>query len=146
MKTWQGWAYLATVIDLYSRKVVGWAVADDMRTELVTQALHMALTHRRPPAGVVDLDVHDPSIAPAGAQQENPPLGQRHEPRHCCRQRLPATAHCQRQALAVEESPEGARRNQSWCPMGSRRRLGRVTRIQRAPATHRLRLRLMYTK
>ena len=53
VKTWDGWAYLATVIDLYSRKVVGWAIADHMRTELVTQALQMALTHRRPPAGVI---------------------------------------------------------------------------------------------
>ena len=41
------------MIDLYSRKVVGWAIADHMRTELVTQALQMALTHRRPPAGVI---------------------------------------------------------------------------------------------
>ena len=41
------------MIDLYSRKVVGWAIADHLRTELVTQALQMALTHRRPPAGVI---------------------------------------------------------------------------------------------
>ena len=33
--TWEGWAYLATVIDLASRRVVGWALADHMRTELV---------------------------------------------------------------------------------------------------------------
>nr|WP_245354476.1 IS3 family transposase [Brachybacterium sacelli] len=53
VKTWDGWAYLATVIDLYSRRVVGWAVADHMRTELVTDALTMALTHRRPTGGVI---------------------------------------------------------------------------------------------
>ena len=40
--TWQGWAYLATVIDLASRRVVGWALADHMRTELVSDALLMA--------------------------------------------------------------------------------------------------------
>jgi transposase InsO family protein len=51
--TWQGWAYLATVIDLSSRRVVGWALADHMRTELVTDALEMAFTQRRPPAGLV---------------------------------------------------------------------------------------------
>jgi IS30 family transposase len=34
--TWEGWAYLATVIDLASRKIVGWAIADHMRTELIT--------------------------------------------------------------------------------------------------------------
>jgi len=33
--TWEGWAYLATVIDLSSRKVVGWALSDHMRTSLV---------------------------------------------------------------------------------------------------------------
>ena len=40
--TWEGWAYLATVIDLASRKVVGWALADHMSTELVEDALTMA--------------------------------------------------------------------------------------------------------
>lgn len=53
VKSWDGWAYLATVIDLHSRKVVGWAVADHMRTDLVTAALDMAITNRRPPAGVI---------------------------------------------------------------------------------------------
>lgn len=51
--TWEGWAYLATVIDLASRKVVGWALADHMRTDLVVDALDMAFTQRRPAAGVV---------------------------------------------------------------------------------------------
>jgi transposase InsO family protein len=51
--TWQGWAYLATVIDLASRRVVGWALADHMRTELIEQALSMAFTTRRPSEGVI---------------------------------------------------------------------------------------------
>ena len=51
--TWQGWAYLATVIDLASRRVVGWALADHMRTDLVTDALTMAFATRRPPNGVI---------------------------------------------------------------------------------------------
>jgi transposase InsO family protein len=53
VKTWDGWAYLATVIDLHSRAVVGWAIADHMRTELVTAALDMALAHRSPPVDVI---------------------------------------------------------------------------------------------
>jgi putative transposase len=53
IKTWDGWAYLATVIDLYSRKVIGWAVATHMRTGLVIAALDMALAARKPPAGVI---------------------------------------------------------------------------------------------
>ena len=53
VKTWDGWAYLATVIDLHSRAVVGWAVADHMRSGLVTTALDMAIATRRPAAGVI---------------------------------------------------------------------------------------------
>jgi putative transposase len=46
ISTWEGWLYLATVIDVYSREVVGWAMADHMRTELVCDALTMAHSHR----------------------------------------------------------------------------------------------------
>jgi putative transposase len=53
IRTWEGWAYLATVIDLASRRVVGWALADHMRTDLVADALRMACIHRRPRAGVI---------------------------------------------------------------------------------------------
>jgi transposase InsO family protein len=48
-----GWVYLATVIDGFSRKVVGWSVAKNMRTELVTDALTMAIRNRRPEPGSV---------------------------------------------------------------------------------------------
>jgi putative transposase len=51
--TWEGWAYLATVIDLASRKVVGWALSDHMRSELISDALLMAFGNRRPPRGVI---------------------------------------------------------------------------------------------
>ncbi|MDP9440593.1 MAG: IS3 family transposase [Actinomycetota bacterium] len=51
--TWEGWSYLATVIDLASRRIVGWALADNMRTELVADALGMAITHRRPAPGLI---------------------------------------------------------------------------------------------
>jgi transposase InsO family protein len=51
--TWEGWAYLATVIDLASRRVVGWALADHMRAELVCDALGMAIEHRRPAPGLI---------------------------------------------------------------------------------------------
>ena len=51
--TWEGFAYLASVIDLASRRVVGWALADHMRTELVTDALEMAFGNRRPGPGVI---------------------------------------------------------------------------------------------
>ncbi len=51
--TWEGWSYLATVIDLASRRVVGWALADHMRTELVEDALKMAFAQRAPQKGVI---------------------------------------------------------------------------------------------
>ncbi|WP_020638208.1 IS3 family transposase [Amycolatopsis balhimycina] len=51
--TWEGWLYLATVIDLASRKVIGWATADHLRTDLIDQALRDALTQRRPAPGVI---------------------------------------------------------------------------------------------
>ena len=50
--TWQGWVYLATVLDCYSKKVVGWAMADHMRTSLVTDALGMAIKNGRVRGGV----------------------------------------------------------------------------------------------
>ena len=46
--TWAGFLYLAVVVDAFSRRVVGWAMATHLRTELVLEALNMALTRRRP--------------------------------------------------------------------------------------------------
>ena len=53
LRTWEGWSYLATVIDLASRRVVGFAVADHMRTSLIAEALHMATAGRHPAPGLV---------------------------------------------------------------------------------------------
>jgi putative transposase len=53
VRTWQGWLYLAAVIDVYSRMVVGWSMAEHMRTELVSDALAMAAHNRRPAPGLV---------------------------------------------------------------------------------------------
>ena len=51
--TWAGFLYLAVVLDVFSRRIVGWAMADHLRTELVLNALEMALWNRRPAPGVV---------------------------------------------------------------------------------------------
>ncbi len=54
LRTWEGWLYLATVIDAHSRRVIGWAIAEHMRTDLIQDALQMALALRQdPPAQVV---------------------------------------------------------------------------------------------
>lgn len=51
--TKEGWVYLATVIDLYSRKVVGWSMSDSLATPLVNDALEMAVRSRRPGPGTI---------------------------------------------------------------------------------------------
>jgi putative transposase len=51
--TAQGWLYLALVLDLWSRKIVGWAMAGHMRSELVVSALQMACTQRQPAPGLL---------------------------------------------------------------------------------------------
>jgi putative transposase len=51
--TAEGWVYLAVLVDLCSRAVVGWAADSHMRTSLVLDALSMALTTRQPPAGLI---------------------------------------------------------------------------------------------
>lgn len=53
VRTWDGWAYLATVIDLHSRALVGYALDTHLRTDLVTDALDMAIRDRRPDPGVI---------------------------------------------------------------------------------------------
>ena len=49
----EGWIYLAVVIDAWSRRVVGWSIADHMRAELVADAIDMATLRRRPPTGAI---------------------------------------------------------------------------------------------
>lgn len=51
--TQEGWLYLAVVIDLYSRQVVGWSMAEHMRTKLVNDALLMAIWKRKPAKGLL---------------------------------------------------------------------------------------------
>jgi len=51
--TWEGWLYLAVLLDAHSRRVVGWAMADHLRAELALEALQMALAARQPVAALV---------------------------------------------------------------------------------------------
>ena len=53
IETDEGWLYLAVVLDLFSRRVIGWAMRETMDTPLVEAALRMALLGRQPPAGVL---------------------------------------------------------------------------------------------
>ena len=53
IRTWQGWLYLAVVIDLHSRRVVGWSMKPTLAREIVLDALLMAVVQRRPKAKVI---------------------------------------------------------------------------------------------
>jgi putative transposase len=65
LATWEGWLYLATVIDIASCRVVGFALADHLRTELVADALANAVAARDPAPGVVfHSDYAEPGVKP----------------------------------------------------------------------------------
>jgi putative transposase len=57
-RSWEGWLYLAAVLDCYSRKVVGWSLGESLRAELVVDAVEMAVARRRPEAGLVHHSDH----------------------------------------------------------------------------------------
>jgi putative transposase len=54
LRSWEGWLYLVAVQDAFSRRIVGWSMADHMRSDLVVDALNMAIARRRPEAGLID--------------------------------------------------------------------------------------------
>ncbi len=51
--TKEGWVYLAVVMDVYSRKIVGWSIESSLSTELVIKSLLMAVVHRNPTRGII---------------------------------------------------------------------------------------------
>lgn len=53
IRTWSGWLYLAVVLETFSRRVVGWSMADTLESALVVDALNMALWNRRPRPGLI---------------------------------------------------------------------------------------------
>jgi transposase InsO family protein len=90
--TQEGWLYLATILDLYARRIVGWAMAERMTSDLTLAALRMAIRQRRPPAGLIHhsdqgsqytdqayqalLEVHgiQPSMNGVGTWYDNAPM------------------------------------------------------------------------
>jgi putative transposase len=53
VRTWEGWLYLSFVLDAYSRRIVGWSMSNNLRTELVLGAVNMAIYTRRPSPGLI---------------------------------------------------------------------------------------------
>jgi transposase InsO family protein len=62
--TSEGWLYLAVVLDLFTRKIVGWAMRDHMRAELTIAALTMAIQRQKPPPGGAAVDLGMPLLIP----------------------------------------------------------------------------------
>ncbi|MBB4844202.1 transposase InsO family protein [Paucibacter oligotrophus] len=79
IRTRSGWLYLAVVLDLSSRKIVGWAMAPSMPAELVCAALNLAIASRRPAAGLL---VHSDRGSQSSPHRTAcaPWLGVQHEP------------------------------------------------------------------
>jgi hypothetical protein len=69
--TWAGFLYLAVVLDAFSRKIVGWAMATHLRTELVLAALDMALGQRRPEGVIHHSDPFLPRVVTAGGDAQH---------------------------------------------------------------------------
>ena len=53
IRTWEGWLYLSFVLDTYSRRIVGWSMANYLKTDLVLDAVNMAIHNRRPSPGLI---------------------------------------------------------------------------------------------
>ena len=63
--TGEGWLYMAAIMDLHTRKIVGWSMRDHLRAELATSALMMAVQRQRPGPGLIQLILHDFRGSPA---------------------------------------------------------------------------------
>jgi transposase InsO family protein len=67
--TQEGWLYLAAVLDLYARRIVGWAMSEQIDEDLVTEALHMAIRHRCPGKGLLHHSDRGSQYAAQGYQK-----------------------------------------------------------------------------
>jgi putative transposase len=77
VSTWQGWLYVAFIIDVFARRIVGWRVSSSMHTDFVLDALEQALYARQPEQsdGLVHPAIEDPSTSPFAIQNALPKLG-----------------------------------------------------------------------
>ncbi len=77
VRTWQGFLYVAFVLDLFSRRIVGWSMRNDLRAELVLDALNMAIENRKPDPGVVHhsdqgcLPIYEPRVRQASGRDRH---------------------------------------------------------------------------
>lgn len=86
IRTRSGWLYLAAVMDLHSRKIVGWSMASTMHAELVCSALKMAIAQRQPGAGLI---VHSDRGSQYASAPHRAVLAQ-----HCCVMSMSRKGNC----------------------------------------------------
>jgi len=72
IRTWQGWLYLAVVMDLFSRRIVGWAAKPTIHRELVLDAVLMAVRRRRPRGKLIHSDQGTQLAATRGGDSAGP--------------------------------------------------------------------------
>jgi transposase InsO family protein len=53
VRSWEGWLYLSFILDTFSRRIVGWSISNHLKTELVLDAVNMAIYNRRPVPGLI---------------------------------------------------------------------------------------------
>ena len=77
VSTWQGWLYVAFIIDVFARRIVGWRVSSSMHTDFVLDALEQALYARQPEQsdGLVHHSHRDPSTSPFAIRNALPKPG-----------------------------------------------------------------------
>lgn len=92
IRTWQGWLYLAVVVDLYSRKIIGWSMKPTLARELALNALLMALWRRKPKASVI---VHSDQGSQYGSDD-----WQRFCQSHCLKPSMSRRGNCWDNAVA----------------------------------------------
>ena len=120
IKTGEGWLYLAAVQDLFSRRIVGWAMAPHMREELVVDALKMAVRARRPGKGTIH---HSDHGGQGGFMWSSQHL-EREELRWASRSGVDQTGRCERRCVRLGGRQSRGVRTAS----GSGRRSPRVSR------------------
>jgi putative transposase len=102
LRTWEGWLYLAAVQDAFSRRIVGWSMADHMRTGLVVDALETGIARRRPQPGLVHHSDQGSTSASVSARRRATPAS----PSRWARWRL---LRQRRRRDVLRDAQEGAR-------------------------------------
>jgi transposase InsO family protein len=87
--TSEGWLYLAVILDLYSRRVIGWAVSNRMKQDLAIRALDMAVALRQPPEGCIHHTDRGSQYCSNAYQKRLKKHGFKVSPSHACKHALP---------------------------------------------------------